>query len=89
MEIAQIRLKERAENQKEIDSEQIEWKRAKEIFPNRISIFEGSISIDDIIQGGLGDCYFLASMSAISNTRKSYAGLSYFNSPRERMLRDP
>ncbi len=32
----------------------------------KISVFKDSISPNNILQGGLGDCYFLGSLSAFA-----------------------
>ena len=45
------------------------WKRATEIYKTW-DIFENKIEIKDIIQGNLGDCYFLSALSAL--TRYQY-----------------
>jgi len=40
----------------------LEWKRASEIFPDSeggFKIFPEVIKEEDIIQGQLGDCYFI------------------------------
>lgn len=42
-----------------------EWKRTNDIFKGDLHIFN-NIEPNDIHQGGLGDCYFLASISAIA-----------------------
>ena len=41
------------------------WQRAQDIFPGK-SLFGGGITPDDINQGGLGDCWFLAAISGIA-----------------------
>ena len=46
--------------------EEIEWKRANEIFPKPV-IFEENISMDDIYRGKLTNTYFLTSISSLSN----------------------
>jgi hypothetical protein len=50
-----------------IKSDEIEWKRCSEIFKNqKYLLFEGKIELNDINQGSLGDCYFLASVAALT-----------------------
>ena len=55
-------------DQFDIDSiphENIEWRRASTIFPPGYKVID-KIEIDDIKQGGLGDCYFLSAISALA-----------------------
>ena len=55
------------EYSKKIKSDEIEWKRCKEIFKDqKFLLFEGTIELNDINQGSLGDCYFLASIAALT-----------------------
>jgi hypothetical protein len=48
----------------EVDENAIEWKRAAEIFPDGFKVFD-KIEFDDIVQGGLGNCYFLSAIAAM------------------------
>ena len=41
------------------------WKRASEIF-NPVYIFEDGVEPNDINQGQLGNCYFLAALSSLA-----------------------
>lgn len=43
----------------------VHWVRAKDAFPNATSLFEG-IEPTDVCQGGLGDCWLLAAISALA-----------------------
>lgn len=47
----------------------IDWMRPSQIFDGaQYTLFETNVSIDDIRQGGLGNCYFLAAMSSMAET---------------------
>jgi len=52
------------EDMLELVKKKVTWKRPGEIFSN-YKLFMG-IDIDDIIQGELGDCYFLAAITGVS-----------------------
>jgi len=41
------------------------WKRANEIF-NPVAVFTGGVDPNDINQGQLGDCYYLAALSSLA-----------------------
>ena len=47
--------------------EEYEWKRAQEIFnSNNFQVFENKIEPDDILQGNIGNCYFLAAVASLA-----------------------
>lgn len=48
------------------DSSNIVWLSAEEIFNSKFSIFVDDISIDDVRQGNLGNCYFMSSLAAMT-----------------------
>ena len=48
-----------------LNSKQIKWIRAPEIMQN-VNVIVDGISPADIFQGGIGNCYFLSSISAIA-----------------------
>ncbi len=48
-----------------IPNREIIWKRISEIIPN-CTMVENGINPADIQQGNIGDCYFLASISALA-----------------------
>ena len=46
--------------------EKIKWARAEKIFNSKnYQVFYQGVNSDDIIQGGLGDCYFLSAVAAL------------------------
>ena len=45
--------------------ENMEWKRASEIY-EQPNIFKDGINPNDVKQGALGDCYFLATLSSLA-----------------------
>ena len=59
--------------------ESIKWARVEEIFgsPNYQVFFE-KVMKEDIIQGGLGDCYFLSAIAALSTYPKLIEKLFFF-----------
>ena len=59
--------KENAEEIKELKEKNIGFFRAKDILGNDYSLFSEEIEINDIIQGSIGDCYF---MTAVANLSK-------------------
>ena len=65
------KCKERLQKSKKgflFDIDNIIWLRAEEIFNyQHYSIFVNDISIDDVRQGYLGNCYFMSSLAAMTN----------------------
>ena len=58
--------------------ENISWARAEDIFNNKnYQVFYKGIENDDIIQGGLGDCYFLSAIAALCKFPKMIEKLFY------------
>ena len=53
------------DNINEIKANEIEFIRASDIFDNKHKLFSEKIEIGDVIQGTLGDCYFLSSVANI------------------------
>lgn len=49
---------------------QVEWKRPEDIFEEP-AIFKDGTSPDDIEQGGLGDCYYLACLSSMAESEEN------------------
>ena len=50
-----------SEKAKNINTNEIGFARAKDIFGDKFKLFSEKIEMDDVIQGKLGDCYFLSS----------------------------
>ena len=42
------------------------WRRSSDFMPGKRSVFSLGINPEDIIQGGLGDCYLLSAISALA-----------------------
>lgn len=55
-----------AEQSFRINQQDIVWLRPKEIFGPDYALFEGQIEFDDVRQGSIGNCYFMASISALT-----------------------
>ena len=56
-----------------INTNEIIWKRASDIFESDYLLFENFIEINDVKQGDLGNCYFLSALAALC----SYPNLIY------------
>lgn len=52
-----------SEKAKSIDTTQVIFARASEIFGSKYKLFSEKIEMGDVIQGKLGDCYFLSSVA--------------------------
>lgn len=50
----------------EIKIDQIEWKRLRDLSATDFEIFQGTIEINDIIQGNFSNCYFLSTCAALT-----------------------
>lgn len=55
-----------AEASFQINEDDIVWLRPNEIFGPEYALFEGKIEFDDVRQGSIGNCYFMASISALT-----------------------
>ena len=53
----------------------VDWKRPKDFCPNP-QLFIDGVESGDVIQGALGDCYFLGALSVVA-TRRSVDGKFY------------
>lgn len=67
----------RAKNlsQLKIEEDKIVWLRGKEIYGEDVKLFGDSITIEDISQGKVGNCYFISSISALGEFPKLVAQL--------------
>lgn len=56
-----------AEGQARQNYQRFVWRRAAECYPTKqVSVFHGDAQVNDIVQGGLGDCYLLAAIAALA-----------------------
>ena len=51
------------EKARNINTSEVGFARAKDIFGDKYKLFSEKIEMDDVIQGKLGDCYFLSSVA--------------------------
>ena len=64
--------------------DRIKWARAEQIFNSRnYQVFYQGVEADDIIQGGLGDCYFLSAVAALCKYPKLVERLFYIKQKSE------
>ena len=57
--------------------ENYQWCRVEEILGNNYNIFENGTNREDIMQGSLGDCYFLSVISSLCSYKKLIQKLFY------------
>ena len=55
------------------DPARVEWRRPREWAPNS-SFFSGGISSNDVVQGALGDCWFIGALSTLATRDKLLCG---------------
>jgi len=48
-----------------LDTYGIKFKRASEIFKSKYYLFKDSIEVDDVTQGGVGDCWLISAIAAL------------------------
>lgn len=52
-----------------ITEDEVSWLRAKDIFNGgKFVLFENTISVDDVKQGSLGNCYLMSALSSLAET---------------------
>ena len=61
-----------------MDTLEITWKRATQI-PGKNSLFGKGVSADDIIQGNVGNCWFLAAASAVADADPGLVTKAFLN----------
>lgn len=55
------------------DPERVEWRRPREWAP-KSAFFSGGISSNDVVQGALGDCWFIGALSTLATRDKLLCG---------------
>ena len=55
------------------DPARVEWRRPREWAPNS-AFFSGGISSNDVVQGALGDCWFIGALSTLATRDKLLCG---------------
>jgi len=61
-----VERREEAEKDFQIDPDDIVWLRPADVFGPDFAMFEDKIEFDDVRQGSIGNCYFMASISALT-----------------------
>jgi len=62
------------------------WLRASQIFKGVFKVFEDEIEPNDILQGGLGDCYLLAALASLAEKPERIKDLFLTQEPNEEGL---
>ncbi|CAI2387901.1 unnamed protein product [Moneuplotes crassus] len=68
--------------------EEIEWRRLSEIFDSDYQVIDENVGAQDVKQGQLGDCYFLAVLASIATNAKEELFDILFTDSREYGLMD-
>lgn len=54
------------------DLRKLKWERAKTLFKTERFVLYNTVTMDDVEQGGLGNCYFLSVLSELANRPEIY-----------------
>ena len=67
--------------------ENYKWCRVEDIYKSKsYNLFYEGIATDDIIQGGIGDCYFLSVLGSLCKFPQLLENLFYFKEKKENHL---